>query len=102
VLGVQRFGSASLGDFFRDSVEYPFFLHHLKGSPDPKLPEALVFDTGNCRDNRHRLSGRHDVHLSLGRAGVARGGLDVALSEGQPRSRTRVGDLPHRARVNPH
>ncbi len=53
VLGVQRFGSASLGEFFRDSVEYPFFMHHLKGGPDPKLPEALVFETGNNRWQRY-------------------------------------------------
>jgi putative CocE/NonD family hydrolase len=45
-LGVQRFGSASLGTYFRDSVEYPFFAHHLKGGPDPKLAEATVFETG--------------------------------------------------------
>ncbi|HCT57641.1 MAG TPA: X-Pro dipeptidyl-peptidase [Gemmatimonas aurantiaca] len=45
-LGPQRFGSASLGVYFRDSVEYPFFVHHLKGGPDPKLAEATVFETG--------------------------------------------------------
>jgi len=45
-LGVQRFGSASLGTYFRDSVEYPFFAHHLAGGPDPRLAEATVFETG--------------------------------------------------------
>lgn len=45
-LGVQRFGSASLGMFFRDSVEYPFFAHHLKGAPNPGLAEATIFETG--------------------------------------------------------
>lgn len=52
-LGVQRFGSASLGEFFRDSVEYPFFLHHLKGGADPKLPEALLFETGSNQWRRY-------------------------------------------------
>ncbi len=31
---------------YRERVELPFFLHHLKGGPDPKLPEATVFETG--------------------------------------------------------
>ncbi len=45
-LGIQRFGTASLGVYFRDSVEFPFFLHHLKNGPDPKLAEATIFETG--------------------------------------------------------
>lgn len=45
-LGVQRFGSASLGTYFRDSVEYPFFMKYLKDGPDPKLARATVFETG--------------------------------------------------------
>ena len=32
--------------FFRESVEFPFFAHHLKGAALPSLPEALVFQTG--------------------------------------------------------
>ncbi len=31
---------------YREEIELPFFLHHLKGAPDPKLPEATVFETG--------------------------------------------------------
>lgn len=46
-LGVQRFGTASLGTYFRDSVEYPFFMHHLKNGPDPKLARATIFETGS-------------------------------------------------------
>ena len=34
------------GPFFRDSVEYPFFAHHLKGAPLPDAPRVLVFRTG--------------------------------------------------------
>ncbi|HEY0778124.1 MAG TPA: CocE/NonD family hydrolase [Gemmatirosa sp.] len=44
-LGDARFG-AKTGPWYRDSVEFPFFLHHLKGAPAPDLPEALVFETG--------------------------------------------------------
>jgi putative CocE/NonD family hydrolase len=32
--------------FYTDSIEGPFFDHWLKDAPDPVLPEALVFDTG--------------------------------------------------------
>jgi uncharacterized protein len=51
-LGTLRWG-AKTGPFYRDSVEFPFFMHHLKGAPDPKLPEALVFRTGADRWDRH-------------------------------------------------
>jgi putative CocE/NonD family hydrolase len=34
------------GPFFRDSVEYPFFAHHLKGAPLADAPRVLVFRTG--------------------------------------------------------
>jgi len=44
-LGQARFRSKT-GVFYREQVEKPFFDHHLLGAPDPKLPEALVFDTG--------------------------------------------------------
>ena len=33
-------------EFFREKIEFPFFAHFLKGKPDPKLPEAYVFETG--------------------------------------------------------
>ncbi|MFC7524438.1 CocE/NonD family hydrolase [Parapedobacter sp. GCM10030251] len=39
------FGSAT-GDFYRETIEFPFFMHHLKGKPDPHLPPAYIFDTG--------------------------------------------------------
>jgi putative CocE/NonD family hydrolase len=44
-LGHVRFDTPT-GEFFRQSVEFPFFEHHLKGTPDLDLPEALVFETG--------------------------------------------------------
>lgn len=34
------------GPEFRDKIEFPFFEHHLKGAPDPKLPAAVLFNTG--------------------------------------------------------
>ncbi len=32
--------------FYRETVEFPFFAHYLKGAALPTLPEALVFQTG--------------------------------------------------------
>lgn len=44
-LGAIDWGS-STGSFFRDSVEAPWFAHHLRGAPAARLPEALVFRSG--------------------------------------------------------
>ncbi|MBC7892647.1 MAG: CocE/NonD family hydrolase, partial [Sphingobacteriaceae bacterium] len=44
-LGNLRFGSKT-GVFYRETIELPFFKHYLKDGPDPKLPEATIFDTG--------------------------------------------------------
>jgi putative CocE/NonD family hydrolase len=44
-LGNVKFG-AKTGVFYRDEIEFPFFQHFLKEKPDPKLPEAFVFETG--------------------------------------------------------
>lgn len=32
--------------YFRENIEFPFFLHALKGKGDGKLPKAWVFETG--------------------------------------------------------
>jgi len=40
---------AATSEFFLQRVELPFFLHHLKRGPNPKLPKALVFETGQNR-----------------------------------------------------
>ncbi|HLF93673.1 MAG TPA: CocE/NonD family hydrolase [Planctomycetota bacterium] len=45
-LGHVRFGSKT-SLFYRENIEFPFFMHHLKGAADPKLPEAYVFETGS-------------------------------------------------------
>ena len=46
----EKMGNASFdaktGEFYRDQIIFPFFEHHLNGKDDPKLPEAMVFQTG--------------------------------------------------------
>jgi putative CocE/NonD family hydrolase len=49
-LGQVSFG-AETGRHYREAIEAPFFVHHLADGPDPGLPEASVFSTG---DNRWR------------------------------------------------
>ena len=44
-LGPVPFNS-NTGVFYRDNIEFPFFLYHLKGKGEPKLPEAYMFETG--------------------------------------------------------
>jgi putative CocE/NonD family hydrolase len=45
-LGNIRFGSKT-GEYYREKVEFPFFLYHLKEKGILDLPEALVFETGS-------------------------------------------------------
>jgi putative CocE/NonD family hydrolase len=44
---------AKTAEFYRDNIELPFFLHHLKGKGDGKLPEAWMFETGRNEWHRH-------------------------------------------------
>jgi putative CocE/NonD family hydrolase len=44
--GNLRFGSDT-SVFYRKEIEFPFFMHFLKGADDLNLPEAYVFTTGN-------------------------------------------------------
>ncbi|MEK6651164.1 MAG: CocE/NonD family hydrolase [Bacteroidota bacterium] len=46
--------NASTSAFYTDSIESPFFAHHLKDGPVPDLPEAFVFNTGEKA--WHRMS----------------------------------------------
>lgn len=46
-LGDVAFGFATAKSY--QPLELAFFKHHLKGGPDPKLPEAMVFETGANR-----------------------------------------------------
>jgi putative CocE/NonD family hydrolase len=52
----DRLGDAEFGfktsEYYREHVEFPFFLHHLDDGPDPGLPEALAFETGANRWRR--------------------------------------------------
>lgn len=47
-LGHVEFGS-DVSTHYQETIEFPFFMHHLKGAPDPHLPKALVFETGANR-----------------------------------------------------
>ena len=44
-LGNINFGSKT-GVYFREKIEFPFFLYHLKGKGDTKFPKAWLFETG--------------------------------------------------------
>jgi putative CocE/NonD family hydrolase len=44
-LGKVNFGSKT-ALFYREHIEFPFFLYHLKGRGDGKFPKAYVFQTG--------------------------------------------------------
>ncbi|MGI8509335.1 MAG: CocE/NonD family hydrolase [Gemmatimonadaceae bacterium] len=53
-LAQLRFGS-STGQFFRDSIEFPFFNHFLQGRGNLSLSAATMFDTGT--DQWRRFDG---------------------------------------------
>ena len=44
-LGNVNFGSKTAA-YYRERIEFPFFLHFLKGRGDSKFPKAYVFQTG--------------------------------------------------------
>ena len=89
-LGPVQFGAAT-SDWFQAEILFPFFMHHLKGAPDPALAKATVFETGTNR--WHRLESwppktAHAARLFLqpkGQLGVepppADGGADSFLSD---------------------
>ncbi len=51
-LGNLAFGSQT-GAFYRDSIEFPFFMQHLKDAPPITLFAATMFDTGTNRWQRY-------------------------------------------------
>ncbi|MBX6312425.1 MAG: CocE/NonD family hydrolase [Isosphaeraceae bacterium] len=51
-LGRIPFNSKT-GEFYRESIELPFFEFHLKGEGEDRLPEAFVFETGRNQWRRH-------------------------------------------------
>ncbi|MBV8817262.1 MAG: CocE/NonD family hydrolase, partial [Acidobacteriaceae bacterium] len=44
-VGNVNFGS-NTSSYYREQIEFPFFLFHLKGKGDGKFPRAYVFETG--------------------------------------------------------
>jgi putative CocE/NonD family hydrolase len=44
-LGNVNFGS-NTAQYYRERIEFPFFMYHLKGRGDGKFPKAVVFQTG--------------------------------------------------------
>ena len=44
-LGRISFGTPT-ARYYREKIQAPWFAHWLRDAPDPKLPEALVFETG--------------------------------------------------------
>jgi len=44
-LGNANFGTKT-GAYYRERIEFPFFLYYLKGRGDGKFPKAWVFETG--------------------------------------------------------
>jgi uncharacterized protein len=51
-LGHVPFNSKT-SEYYRDNIEFPFFLYHLKGKGEPKLPEAYMFETGRNEWHKH-------------------------------------------------
>ena len=51
-LGDVRF-NASTSEFFRESIEFPFFEFHLKSKGESKAPKAWVFETGTNVWRKH-------------------------------------------------
>jgi putative CocE/NonD family hydrolase len=45
--------NAKTAVFYRENIEFPFFLYHLKGKGDPKQPEAYMFETGRNEWRKH-------------------------------------------------
>lgn len=44
-VGNVTFGSKT-GVYYREKIEFPFFMHYLKGKGDAKFPKAWLFETG--------------------------------------------------------
>ena len=45
--------NAKTAEFYRDNIEFPFFLYYLKDKGEPRLPKAYMFETG--RNEWHKL-----------------------------------------------
>ena len=72
-LGDAWFGSKTSA-WYRDSVEFPFFEFHLKGTGRDPRSEAIIFNTGTNTWERHDTWPPRDAghrHLYLGPSGTA-------------------------------
>lgn len=88
-LGHIRFNSKT-SEFYRDEIEYPFFLHHLKGKGGMKLPKAYMFETGSNQWRRFDawpppMAAPRTLHLGadgkLGFGAAAGTGYDEYVSD---------------------
>ena len=52
-LGAATFGKEDNSAYFNDQVLLPFFRQYLKNAEDPKLPTALIFETGTNQWRRY-------------------------------------------------
>jgi putative CocE/NonD family hydrolase len=85
----------SLSYFFQKEVEAPFFAHHLKDAPDPKLPEAMMYNTGLKKWERFSQWPPSDippVKLYFGENGML--SINKPLSEGAAFSYTSDPNKP--------
>ncbi|MHC4948663.1 MAG: CocE/NonD family hydrolase, partial [Planctomycetota bacterium] len=90
-LGPIEFGYKTSPEY-QETVELPFFVHHLKDGPAPDLPEALAFETGANRWRRfdawpprdlaeRRLYFRADGGLSFEAPPSAASAFDAYVSD---------------------
>lgn len=112
-LGQARFGSKT-ALHYRESIEKPFFDHHLLGAPKPAIAEATMFDTGRNAwrefeswppKGLRELALRFRARTSIA---AAHGVLDVDLPGADARAGTRGSDefvsdpsrpVPHTASI---
>ena len=88
-LGNINFG-AKTAAYYREHIELPFFLHHLKGRGDGKFPKAWVFQTGMNQWRRFEAWPPRDAqttdlflaaHGKLGWSRPAEAGFEEYLSD---------------------
>jgi putative CocE/NonD family hydrolase len=88
-LGNVTFGSKT-GLYYRQNIEFPFFMYHLKGKGDGKFPKAWMFQTGvnqwrKFNDWPPRAANTRALYLDdkgkLGWQQPARSGFDEYLAD---------------------
>jgi len=92
-LGNVSFGSKT-GPYYRERIEFPFFVYYLKGRGDGKFPKAWVFQTGMNQWRRFDAWPPHeakatdlflDAHGKLAWSRPAEAGFEEYLSDpGKP------------------